>query len=153
MVGRYYDSMTTAKQVKDRKSPVLPKPPARSRAGASPAPAPDLPKTVTVKGRVIEVCRPTDEQLFAWDRVLRKLERAAKEIENANQARRLMEKCDAIINSVIANEEDRDWLEDGQLDGSLTLQDAGHIVLDALKAYELESSEEAPNRAARRVKA
>lgn len=113
------------------------------------------PRTVTLKGRVIEVKRPTDEQLFAWDHVLRRMEAMGEHIENADQARKLISKCMSIINAVIVNEDDRDWLEDGRLDGSITLSDAGALVLDALKVYEFDIKSTTPKRprAARRTKA
>lgn len=118
-------------------------------------PVKQAPKTVTLKGRVIEVKRPTDEQLFAWDQVLRRMEAMGKNIENTDQARKLINKCMNIVNAVIANEDDRDWLEDGRLDGSITLQDAGELVLDALKVYEFDTKPAAPKRGrpARRAKA
>jgi len=135
------------------KKPQRPTP--KPKPGDGPEQAPPVPeyKSVTVKDRVIEVRKPTEEQLFAWDRILRKLEQMAKAVETANQARRLMDKCDVIINAVIVNEDDKDWLEDGQLDGTITLEDAGKIVLEALKAYESEIKGEPANRAARRAKA
>lgn len=118
-------------------------------------PVKQAPKTVTLKGRVIEVSRPTDEQLFAWDQVLRRMEAMGKNIENTDQARKLINKCMNIINAVIANEDDRDWLEDGRLDGSITLKDAGELVLEALKVHEFDTKPATPKRGrpARRAKA
>jgi hypothetical protein len=109
-------------------------------------------KTVTLKGRTIEVRRPTDEQLFAWDHILRRMEAIGSNIQNLEQARKLIAKCETIINSVIVNEADRDWIEDGRLGGTITLHDAGSIVIDALKMYQPEEKPAARPRTVRRAK-
>jgi hypothetical protein len=143
--------MTTPKQPADRKKP---KPKPRPKPENGPKPAPEVPvnKTVTFKGREIEVKKPTPEQLYAWERLLKKLEVLAKEAATVDQARTLLDRCYKIINSVVAKEDDRLFLEDGALDGTVTIEESASIVLDALKVYEDELTPEPANRAARRAK-
>lgn len=110
-------------------------------------------KKIVFKGREIEVKKPTHDQLYVWDRVLGKVQDAAQQVKNIDQARRLLNKCDAIINAIIAKESDREWLEDALVGGTVTLEESVQIVVDAIKAYEDELKGEPTNRAARRAKA
>jgi hypothetical protein len=135
-----------------KKKPTTPKPPT-DPGDAKPAPPSRAYKTVTLKGRAIQVRKPDADQLLVWDRVLQRIETMAAAAETANQIRRLVNKCDIIINALIVNEEDQDWLENQQLAGTLNLREAGSIVLKALEAYGDEVAPEPPNRAARRAKA
>jgi hypothetical protein len=144
--------MTTPKQPQDRKKPAQPKPKSQPRGEAKEAPKTDL-KVVSFQGREIPVKCPTEEQIFAWERLLTKMESMAKEAATVDSARILLNRCNKIIDSVVANEEDREWLEDGRLDGTVNLKDAAKIVVDALALYETELGKEPPNRAARRAKA
>jgi hypothetical protein len=110
-------------------------------------------KTVMFKGREIQVKKPTPEQLYAWERLLRKLEQMAKEVATVDQARILLSRSQKIIDSVVATDEEREWLEDGALDGTITIQESATIVLEALAAYEDELKGEPTSRAARRARA
>ena len=145
--------MTAPKQPTDRKKPAQPKKRAQPRGEAKEAPAPVALKEVEFKGRALKVKCPTEEQIFAWERLLTKMESMAKEAATVDTARILLNRCNKIIDSVIAEEDDREWLEDGRLDGTITLQESAKIVIDALAAYEKEMGKEPPNRAARRAKA
>lgn len=145
--------MTTPKAPADRKKPTQPKPPSKPRRDAEEAPAPVALKVVTFQGRDIQVKRPTEEQIFAWERLLTKMESMAKEAATVDTARILLNRCNKIIDSVIAEEVDREWMEDGRLDGTIELKEAAKIVIDALKAYEEEMGAAPVNRAARRAKA
>lgn len=142
--------MTTPK--KATRKPQRPKP---ERPEGGPAQAPEVPvlKTVTFKDREIQVRKPTPEQLYAWERLLRKLEAMAKEAATVERARILLNRCQKIIDSVVATEEDREWLEDGALDGTISIQESATIVLEALAVYEEELKGAPANRAARRAKA
>lgn len=141
--------MTEPNKPRGKKRPPIPRP--DPSGGAQPAPAPEI-KSVQFKGRTIVVKCPTEEQIFAWERLLTKMESMAKEAATVDTARILLNRCNKIIESVIAEDDDREWLEDGRLDGTITLQESAQIVVDALKAFEKEVSKEPPNRAARRAK-
>lgn len=138
-----------------RKATPKPKPKSRPKPANGPKTAPEAPanKTIVFKGREIEVVQPTHDQLYVWDRVLGKVQDAAQQVKDVDQARRLLNKCDAIINAIIAKESDREWLEDALVGGTVTLEESVQIVVDAIKAYEDELKGEPANRAARRAKA
>ena len=153
MAWGYYDSMTTPKAPADRKKPAQPRKKAQPRGEAKEAPAPVADKVVTFQGRDIKVKCPTEEQIFAWERLLSKMETMAKEAATVDTARILLNRCNKIIDSVIADPEDREWMEDGRLDGTISMKDAAKIVIDALAAYESELGTAPTNRAARRAKA
>lgn len=110
-------------------------------------------KKIVFKGREIEVVQPTQDQLYVWDRVLTRMQNAAQQVADADQARRLLGKCDAITNAIIATEDDRDWLEEEMMVGNVTLEESVQVVVAAIKAYEDELKGEPTNRAARRARA
>lgn len=151
--------MTTPKKA-PAKPPAKKKPtsgrpaPKPSNAQEAPAPAEEF-KTVSFQGRDVKVKLPTPEQLLAWERLLGKLEKVSKEAATVDSLKTILNRVTRIIDSVVVEEADREWLEDGRMDGTVTIENASQIVLDALKAYE--EAGETPagpmNRAARRAKA
>lgn len=111
-------------------------------------------KTVTFQGRVMAVKLPTGEQLAAWQRIITRLEDAKAEDMSAAQALKLLDRAARIIDSVLVDEADIDWLEDGRIDGTVQTQEALSIVVDAVKSFGDDMpGTTAPNRAARRRKA
>lgn len=108
---------------------------------------------VTFLGRKIEVKLPTPEQLIAWDRVLGKLANLDPKAEvSMERAAALLGRLVKVIDAVVMHEEDREWLEDGRMSGTVTSENSSQIVLDAIDLYKAEMPE-ADNRAARRRKA
>ena len=137
-----------------RKATPKPKPRPRPKPANGPKPAPEVEhKTVTVAGREIAVKKPTQDQILVWHRVLAKLERDGQRVQEASELSRLLEKLDMILTALIVDKADAEWLENAQLLGEITLEQAGEVVTGALEAYEDELKPEAPNRAARRAKA
>ncbi len=154
VASRYYDTMTTPKAPTDRKKSAQPRKRAQPSSGVKEVSSAGKLKTVTFQGRQIAVKCPTEEQIFAWERLLTKMETMTKEAATIDTARTLLNRCNKIIDSVIADPADREWMEDGRLDGTVNMKDAAQIVIDALAAYEAELGRTAPtNRAARRAKA
>jgi hypothetical protein len=144
-----------AKKSPAKKKPTTGRPaPKPTNAEEAPAVVEEL-KTVTFQGREIKVKLPTPEQLLAWERLLAKLEKVSKEAATVDSLKTILNRVTRIIDSVVVSEDDREWLEDGRMDGTVTIENASTIVLDALKAYEEDGQTPAGpmNRAARRAKA
>jgi hypothetical protein len=123
-------------------SPVLPKPPSVDVEV----------KSVDFHGRSVKVRQPTPDQLMAWDRLLSRLDAASSQGMSADEARKLWGRCLLIINSTIADDDDREWLEDRQLDGTVTVEECAQLVVHAVSLYGGESGT-SDNRRARRAKA
>jgi hypothetical protein len=125
--------------------------PAKRAPKAAAEKAPAGPPTITFRGRVIAVKLPKSEQLAAWQRLIPRLESVERDNLTGEQALALLNRATKIVDSVIADEVDRDWLEDLRLDGEVELQETLPIVGDAIRALQGEMpGAVVPNRAARR---
>jgi hypothetical protein len=109
----------------------VPTKPATDRA----APAVAEPKTVTFGGRDLTVSMPTPEQLAVWQRTARRMTGVDPATMTGEEAMKLLDRGLKVIQSVLPNPDDRDWLEDELLDGNLTLEAAAGIVTAAVAAY------------------
>lgn len=69
------------------------------------------------------------------------------QITSAKQVIRMNRKTIGVIRSVLRDDDDKDWLEDGLMDHRFTLEEAAGIVQEALDLLKVVN---APNRAARR---
>jgi len=142
--------MTAAKKATTTKTT----PRAAAPKDAKEAPAAPAPKMVTFQGREIEVKLPTGEQIAAWYVLAEKLKAMDTTTTTMEQVVTLVGRANKIISAVVVKEEDRDWLEDGRLDGTVTIEDSTVIVIDTLKRFsDSVPGTEVPNRAARRRKA
>jgi hypothetical protein len=110
----------------------------------SAAETPQMPTvTVTFLGRDLLVKIPEVEQLIAWE-TLAEMSDATHSIDDA---KRVIKRMQRIIDSVVVSENDREWMIDGRLDGTITVENSSQIILDALETFKAQA---APNRAARR---
>lgn len=117
----------------------------------TPAKAP----TITFKGRKIEVRSPGAAQAMMWSRVERQFRRLADRSEAGEdiampEFRTALDRLARMVESMLASQEDKDWLEDEILDGSVVDKD----LLDMFTKIgeTLKAAAPAANRAARRVK-
>lgn len=146
----YHGAMTTTPKKTAAKAAIKAAPRKRAvPATKVEAPEAEAPKTIEFLGRTLQVKPPTAEQLLAWERLLVKLEKVAQSDATAETVRALFGRITRIIDSVVVDEEDREWLEDGRMDGTVTIENSSQIVLDALEAYGADVAQPA-NRAARR---
>jgi hypothetical protein len=93
---------------------------------------------------------PTAEQLLVWKRTLRKLQDAEVKSWNADQALAALERTRRIIDSVLVNHDDADWLDDEMLAGSLTLLDTASIINQTVAVF-ADAAEAETNRGTRRA--
>jgi hypothetical protein len=95
--------------------------------------APELP--ITFRDREIYVRLPSPEQLLVWRRTIRHLQGTGADGMNGEQAMAALERAVKIINSMMVNRIDIDWLDDEMLDGSVKLPDAQQILVSAIDAF------------------
>lgn len=102
--------------------------------------APDLP--ITFRGRAIQVRMPSPEQLLVWRRTLRQLQSAEESGWNAEQVMSAMERTRKIIDSVMVNTMDVDWLDDEMLVGTVDLTGTAEIIHMTVEAFAKEAERE-----------
>lgn len=105
---------------------------------------------ITFAGRTLWVRMPSPEQLLVWKRTLKKLQGADVEGWNAEQVMSALERTRAIIDSVLAHEVDKDWLDDEMLAGTIGLKDTAQIIQMTVEAF-ASAAEAEGNRETRRA--
>lgn len=103
-------------------------------------------------GRTLWVKMPSPEQLLVWKRTLRKLQGADVEGWNGEQVMSALERTRAIIDSVLAHEVDKDWLDDEMLAGTIGLKDTAQLIQMTVEAF-ASAAEAEGNRETRRAAA
>lgn len=114
--------------------------PEEPQTGQTPDQAP-----ITFMGRKILVQAPTAEQIGVWQRTARRFEDADLThrpgdspdvlVAKNRKAGKLLDRGIKIIESVLVDEDDRDWLEDQLLDRVMTLGEAANIISLAVDAF------------------
>lgn len=97
-------------------------------------PAPDV-RTLPFRGRNLSVSMPTPEQLAVWQRTAKRMTGVDPDALTGPEAMKLLDRGLKVIQSVLPEQDDRDWLEDELLDGALTLEQAAGIVTQAVAAF------------------
>lgn len=92
-------------------------------------------RAIQFRGREIMVKFPTDGQLIVWQRTVRNLQSTDTNSWTGEDALRAGERAAKIIDSVIVNRADRDWLDDETLDKGLGLIDRAEIITLTIKAF------------------
>lgn len=101
----------------------------------APAVEPDrLTATITFAGRDLPVVMPRPEQLAIWQRTLSRLGNADLTAMTGAEVGQLINRSIRIVETVLADPADHEWLEDQLLDGGMSLADAANIVTAALAA-------------------
>lgn len=114
---------------------------AENGTSAEPVPEGDI----TFRDRPMRVRMPQPEQILVWRRIMSRLEGANIRDWNGKEVMAALERIRTIIDSVLIDSEDVDWLDDEMLAGRLGLRDATDILLKATDAFS--------NRAGRRAAA
>lgn len=130
-------------------------------AMANPDAAPDPMDAVTpvpFKGRTIMVKLPTPEQLTMYRRLSRQFQDMARtgaaEHMELDEALRQLDRATRLVQSVMADADDREWLEDMLLEGNVKMEECSTLLREAFTALNKAHEEQAtPNRAARRSRA
>lgn len=107
---------------------------------------------IEFKDRKIWVKMPSPEQLLVWKRTLTQLQGADVSGWNGEQVMRALERTRLIIDSVIVNQADKDWLDDEMLAGTVGLMDTAAIINGTVEAFAAAAEAEG-NRETRRAAA
>lgn len=109
---------------------------------------PELP--VQFHGREIYVRLPSPEQLLVWQRTVRQLQGADVASFSGAQAMKTLDRARRIIDSILANDSDKEWLDDEFLEGTIGLMDASRLITLTVEAY-ADASQEEGNRETKRA--
>jgi hypothetical protein len=93
---------------------------------------------------------PSPEQLLVWKRTLKKLQDTDTEGWNGEQAMIALERTRKIIDSVLVNKADVEWLDDEMLAGNVNLLATASIIQMAVDAF-VDAAEAEGNRETRRA--
>ena len=85
-------------------------------------------RPITFQGREMWVKFPTGEQLTVWQRTLQMLQRDETTGWTGEKVMQAYSRLRRIIDSIILNEIDKDWLDGEWLDGRLTIVESAQIV-------------------------
>jgi hypothetical protein len=117
-------------------------------------PTSDLPPELPIQfaGREIFVKMPAPEQLLVWKRSLKQLQAAETGNWNGEQVMATLERSRKIIDAILANPSDVDWLDDEMLAGRVTLMDSAELIQMTVDAF-IAAAEAEGNRETRRAAA
>jgi hypothetical protein len=107
---------------------------------------------IDFKDRKIWVKMPSPEQLLVWKRTLTQLQAADVKGWNGEQVMRALERTRLIIDSVLAHQTDKDWLDDEMLAGTIGLMETAALINLTVEAFATAAEQEG-NRETRRAAA
>jgi hypothetical protein len=103
-------------------------------------------------GREMYVHMPSPEQLLVWRRVLDRLQRVDTAEASGMELLNALERFRKIVDSLMANPKDIDWLDDEMLAGRLAIQELAPMIPLAVVAFQDEAAKNG-NRSTRRAAA
>lgn len=92
-------------------------------------------ETVTFRGRTMKAVQPEPEQLVVWQLTQKRLENLDPATATNQQVATLIGRALRVIQSVLADDADKDWIEDQILDKTLNLTGAMPIITTALTMF------------------
>ncbi len=90
---------------------------------------------IEFQGRTIRVRMPRPEAILVWQRTLRGLQSADTLGWDGDQVFAALERACKIINSVMVNRVDIDWLDDSMLENTVDLIGASEIIRKSVEAF------------------
>jgi len=102
-------------------------------------------REIEFMGRMIWVKMPRPEQILVWQRTLKQLQ-APDVAWNGEKVLAALERLRKIIDSVLLNRVDVDWLDDEMLAGTIGLEQTTSLVPASMEAFATDG-----NRATRRA--
>lgn len=104
-------------------------------------PAPDeveiVELPVMLKGREIFVRMPSPEQLIVWQRTIKRLEEAPMDASwTGSEVMAALERLRKIVDSIIVNRADINWLDDEFLDGGITFQTLAPFITETVTTFQ-----------------
>jgi hypothetical protein len=108
-------------------------------------------REIEFRGRTMWAKLPSDEQILVYSRTLKQLDSPEAQSWNGEQALKALDRTLRIVQAVLVNRLDREWLEDEMLEERITLPDACQIIQLTAEAFGRDEKKPAPRkRAARR---
>jgi hypothetical protein len=92
-------------------------------------------KQISFRDRDITVCLPTAGQLMVWQRTIKQLQNQDTGAWDGEQALAAMERAGKILDTVVVDRTDRDWLDDLTLDGEIDLPERAEIIKLTVQAF------------------
>ena len=115
-------------------------------------PEPEV-REITFRDRVLLIKLPTPEQVLVWKRTLTQVEALEEAPAKDGYAlMRMIDRTRRIIDSVLVNDADKEWLDDLMLDGKLPLNEAVQVVIKGMEAFGAGANNREERRAAAPVK-
>ena len=108
-------------------------------------------RAITFQGREIWVKFPSGEALTVWRRTLETLQRTEDADWDGQRIMRAFDRLRRIIDSIILNQIDKDWLDDEWLDGRLTIVESAQIVQLTIEAFGAGDNQEGRRVAAKKA--
>jgi len=106
---------------------------------------------VTFMGREVYSRMPSPEQLLVWQRTVKRLTEAPINASwTGSEVMGALERLRKIIDSLIVEKADINWLDDQFLDGAVTFRDLAPFITDVTEAF-TKAAEENGNREERRA--
>ena len=109
---------------------------------------------VQFMGRAIWTHMPTPEQLLVWDRTVRNLTEAPPdETWTGSQVMKSLDRLRRIVDTILVNKADVEWMDDQFLDGTLTFKGLAPFIALVVDAFAdaAEQANATSNRAAKRA--
>lgn len=100
---------------------------------------PDVPVELPVmlKGREIYVRMPSPEQLLVWERTVKRLTEAPVNASwSGSEVLAALERLRRIVDTLMVNRTDVDWLDDQFLDGGLNFQALAPFIAEVVTAFQ-----------------
>lgn len=90
---------------------------------------------ITFCDREIRVAMPSPEQIMVWQRTLERLQNADISDWSGRDVLAALERTRKIIDSILMDEADKDWLDDEMLAGRIGLKESADIVVKAQATF------------------
>lgn len=102
------------------------------------------PKTETIKfhDRPLTVRVPNLEQFHAFQRIMGRVEKGRVDDWTGEDAMKMLNRMRGLIDSVLVDPADVEWLDDQMLEGSVDMQEAMTILIEAVKAFHPEKADQ-----------
>lgn len=107
---------------------------------------------VMFRDREIFVRYPKPEQILVWQRTVDRLTKSAPDTSwTGSELMAALDRCRKIVDSLLVNRADIDWMDSEFLEGTLEFRDLAPFIGQVVQAFADAANEAAPNRAAKRA--
>lgn len=119
----------------------------------------DKPTVATLLGRKVTIKHPGSMQLAAWNRTIKRFEPFTEDDktgelseEEREEFMTLLDRMYRMVMSILADEKDKDWLDDQMLDGNVTDESLKDFLKTAFKGLQDDAEDPAKKAPAKRAR-